>query len=80
MEVSGQPHGPATLPPGKESVVSIGDADKCGPEPVWTLWRWQIFSPCRESNLNSSTVEPIARRYTDWAMSDPYLTESEVKW
>jgi hypothetical protein len=39
MEVIGQLHAPAALPPGKEPPVSIEYEDGWASEPVWTLRR-----------------------------------------
>jgi hypothetical protein len=36
MEVSGQVHTPAGLPPGKDALVLIGWEAGLAPEPVWT--------------------------------------------
>jgi hypothetical protein len=36
MEVNGQLHAPATLLPGKEPLVSIGNEAGWAPESVWT--------------------------------------------
>jgi len=49
MEVSGQLHGPAVLPPGKEPLVPIGYEAEWTPEPVRTQWR-------REKN---SVTDPL---------------------
>jgi hypothetical protein len=38
------------------------------PEPVWTTWRRENSCPYRESNSKPSVVQPIARRYTDYAI------------
>jgi hypothetical protein len=38
MEVSGQLHAPAALPPGKETPVSTGYEAEWAPEPFWTRW------------------------------------------
>jgi hypothetical protein len=38
MEVSGELHAPAALPPEKEPPVSIGQEAGWAPKPVWTLW------------------------------------------
>jgi hypothetical protein len=38
MEVSGQLHAPAALPPGKEPLVTIGYDAGWALEPVWTWW------------------------------------------
>jgi len=42
MEVSGQFHDPAALPPGNEPLVSIKKEAGWAPEPVWT-WRREKF-------------------------------------
>jgi hypothetical protein len=39
LEVSGQLHAPAALPPGKEPRVPIGEDVGWTSEPVWTIWR-----------------------------------------
>jgi hypothetical protein len=55
-------------PPGKSPAVSIGQEAGWSPESVWTLWR-------REKSFNAGnrtqTVQPVARRYTDWAILIP---------
>jgi hypothetical protein len=38
MEVTGQLHGPAALPPGKEPLLHIGQEAGWAPQPVWTPW------------------------------------------
>jgi hypothetical protein len=43
MEVSGQLHVPASLPPGKEPLVPIGYEVGWAPEPVWTQWGREKF-------------------------------------
>jgi hypothetical protein len=37
MEVSGQLHAPAALPPGKEPPVSIGKEARLVPEKLWRI-------------------------------------------
>jgi hypothetical protein len=66
MEVSGQLHAPAALPPGKEPLVPIG----------WEAWaglgavvKRKIPSPRRESNPRTPIVQPVAQRYTDWTIT-----------
>jgi len=48
MEVSGQLHAPATLPPGKGSLVTIGEEDKWPPRAGVDAVANRIPSPCRE--------------------------------
>jgi len=38
MEVSNQLHAPATLSPGKEALVPIGQEARLAPGPVWMQW------------------------------------------
>jgi hypothetical protein len=50
MEVSGQLHAPAALPPGKDPPVPNGQKAGWAPEPFWMLWRIGKSCPCWESN------------------------------
>jgi hypothetical protein len=43
------------------------------PEPVWTTWKRENSWPYWDSDSDSSVVQPVASRYTDWAVSAPYL-------
>jgi hypothetical protein len=64
MEMSGHLHAPAALPPGIGGWVGP-------PAHVWTLWRrekWKIPNSNREFNPEHPIVQPIASRYTDWAV------------
>jgi hypothetical protein len=54
MEVSGQLHAPAALPPGKNSLVPIGQEAGWAPEPFWTRW-WREKFPAPAGNR---TLEP----------------------
>jgi hypothetical protein len=47
MEVNGQLHTLAALPPGKEPLIPIGYEAEWAPDPVWTLWH-------REKSLASA--------------------------
>jgi hypothetical protein len=62
MEVSGQLHAPAALPPGKEPLVD----SRAVPDAVV---KRKIPSPRRESNPRTPTVQPVAQRYIDWAIT-----------
>jgi hypothetical protein len=74
MEVSGQFHVPAASPPRKEPPVPIGQEAGWTPEPVWTTWRRENSCPHRDSNSDRSVVQPVASRYTDWAIPTPIVT------
>jgi hypothetical protein len=68
MEVSGQLHAPAALPPGRAPGTNwIGGW--VGPRAVLdAVVKRKIPSPRRESNPRTSIVQPVAQRYTDWAI------------
>jgi hypothetical protein len=67
MEVSGQIHAPAALPPGKEPLVPIGIGGWVGLRTVLgTVVKRKIPSPRQESNPRTPIVQPVALRYTDW--------------
>jgi hypothetical protein len=61
MQASGQLHDPATL--------LIGQEAGWAPEPVWTLWREKPLTPARN---RTPVVQPVTRRYTDWAIPAPF--------
>jgi hypothetical protein len=42
------------------------------PEPLWTLWSRQKKSLSQDGNRNR-TVQPVARRYTDWAVQSVWI-------
>jgi hypothetical protein len=66
MEVSGQLHAPAALPPGKETLVPTGQEAGWAPEPFWTRWcRDKFPAPRWESNPRTPIVQPVDKRYTD---------------
>jgi hypothetical protein len=41
------------------------------PEPVWTRWTGQNSCPYRDSNYDSSAIQPVASCYTDCAILGP---------
>jgi len=54
VEVSGQLHAPAVIPPEKEPPVHFGLEVGWDPELVWTRWRGEKSPcPCRESKPGS---------------------------
>jgi hypothetical protein len=66
MEVSGQLHAPAALPPGKEALAPISIGGWVGPRAVLeAVVKRKIPSPRRESNPRTPIVQPVAQRYTD---------------
>jgi hypothetical protein len=71
MEVSGQLHAPAALPPEKEPLEHIWQEAGWAPETLKTVKR-KIPSPRRESNPRIPIVQPVAYRYTDWAITAKY--------
>jgi hypothetical protein len=63
MEVSGQLHDPAALPSDKQSLVHIGYETECTPEPFWTRWWREKYSPPagnRTLEPRSSSPQPSA--------------------
>jgi hypothetical protein len=67
MEVSGQLHAPATLPPGERAPGTYWLGGWVGPRAVLdTVVKRKIPSPRRESNPRTPIVsQPIVQRYTD---------------
>jgi hypothetical protein len=66
--VSGQLHAPAALPPGKETLVLIGQEAGWAPESVWMTWWSENSFLHQNSNSDLSVVQPVASHYTDWAI------------
>jgi hypothetical protein len=71
LKVSRQLHAPAALSPRKKPPVPIGYEAGWTPEPVWTVWRSENSWPHRDSNSDLSVVQPVASRYTDYAIPAP---------
>jgi hypothetical protein len=72
MEVGGQFHSLAALPPGKEPLYPVDrrvggpqSRSGCGSEEKNS----QPPPPRRKSNPRTSIVEPVAQRYTEWAIT-----------
>jgi hypothetical protein len=65
MEMSGQPHTPAALPPGTHWIGGW-----LGPRAVLdAVVKRKIPSPCQESTPVTLIVHPVASRYTDRAIT-----------
>jgi hypothetical protein len=87
MEVSGQLHALAALPPRERASGTHWIGDWVGPRAVLdaVVWR-KIPSSRRKSNSRTPIAQPVAQRYTDWAIMAPsnfgydeYLTEYKEK-
>jgi hypothetical protein len=67
LEVIGQLHAPAALPPRKSPQYPL-DRRLGGPQ---SWWRRENSWPYRDSNSDSSVSQPVVSRYTDWAIPAP---------
>jgi hypothetical protein len=66
MEVSGQLHAPAALPPGKDPPGTRWIGGWVGPRAVLeAVVKRNIPSPLRKSNPRTPIVQPVAQRYTE---------------
>jgi hypothetical protein len=66
MEVSGQFHSLAALPPEKKTLITIGIGGWVGPRAVLdAVVKRKIPSPRREPNCRTPIVQPITQLYTD---------------
>jgi hypothetical protein len=66
MEVSGQLHAPADLPPRERAPVTHWIGGWIGPRAVQdAVVKRKIPSPHWESNPRTSIVQPVAQRSTD---------------
>jgi hypothetical protein len=65
MEVSGQLHASAALPPGKEPLVPIGMEVESTRAFLDVVVRRIIPIPRRESNTRTLIVQTVAQCYTD---------------
>jgi hypothetical protein len=71
MEVSGQLHAPAALPPGKEAPSTPWTGGWVGPRAVLdVVVKRKIPSPRRKSNPRTPIVQPVDQRYADWTITD----------
>jgi len=61
MEVSGQLHAPATLPPGKEPLVPIGLEAECAQS---RSGRGEEKNSQPLPRLEPPNIQPVAQRYT----------------
>jgi hypothetical protein len=75
MEVSGQLHAPATLPPGKEPLVPIGYEAGWALKLLWTLW-WREKLPASTGN---PTLEPHSCKNKHRCRTPVYALASEFQ-
>jgi hypothetical protein len=76
MEVSGQHHALATLPPGKKPPVPIGQKAGWKPEPVWMRW-WREEFPVRVSTGAPDYPARILALYR-WATPVPHWQQFDL--
>jgi hypothetical protein len=76
--MSDELHAPAALPPGKMPAVPIGGwvDPRAGLEDVE---KGTFLNLYRHLNSDPSVVQPVASRYTDWAIPAPQGEETEQK-
>jgi hypothetical protein len=68
MEISGQLHDPAALPPEKKPPITIGQEGEWAPQPSLTLQIREKTAYARNRNLE---VHPATCRYTDYVIPAP---------
>jgi hypothetical protein len=69
MEVSGQLHAPGRFTPRERDPSAHWIGGWVGPRAVLdAVVKRKIPSPRRESKPRTSMVQPVAQRYTDWAI------------
>jgi len=59
MEVNGQLHASAALPPGTENLLPTEQEIECGPRASLDVQKTDPSCPCRESNQHSTAVQPV---------------------
>jgi hypothetical protein len=69
MEMSGQLHAPAALPPGKSPFVHWIGGWVVPRAVLDAVVKRKILSPHRETNPRTLNVQPVAQRYTDCAIT-----------
>jgi hypothetical protein len=76
MEVSCQLHAPAAFNPRERASGTHWIGGCVGPKAVLdAVVKRKIPSPRWESNPRTPIVQPVAQRYTDWAITALYKTD-----
>jgi hypothetical protein len=76
MEVSGRLHAPAALPPREGAPGTHWIGGWVDPRAVLdAVGKRKIPSLRRESNPRTPLVQPVAQRYTDWAIAAQTVLE-----
>jgi len=80
MEVSGQLHAPAAVPPGKEPPVPTDETSQMNlkqkyPSGVKQFWALEYFRLSRQFNANVYPISCITRRF-----GHPYCPQIQTKW
>jgi hypothetical protein len=70
MEVNGQLHAPAALPPKQRAPGTHWIGGWLGPRAVLgAVVKRKIHCSRRESNPRTPIIQPVAQRYIDWAIT-----------
>jgi hypothetical protein len=78
MEVSGQLHASAALPPREIAPGTHWIGGWVGPRAgLDAVVKRKISSPRRESNPRTPIVQPVAQRFTDWANNYKFSVREE---
>jgi hypothetical protein len=71
MEVSGEPHTPAILRPGKQCPVPSVQEAGWAPEPIWILWRRKkSIASARNQTLTDQLSSMLSSHYTNLAIPE----------
>jgi hypothetical protein len=68
LGVDVQLQAPAALSPGKDPPVTMGLEAGRAPKEVWTMCREEKSYSYRDSNSDPSAIQPVASRYSDYAV------------
>jgi hypothetical protein len=81
MQVNGQLHDPAALPPGETAPSTQFIVGWVGPRSgLYITKKRKISYTYHESSPDPSVVQPVARRYTDWTNQAHSISECWEKY